>query len=85
MFDPVKIALHKPVMHGEVEIRELHFTREMKAGDLRGIKVGAVSHDDIFELASRLTGVPTPVIREMGVGDYLRVAEVVSNFLGDGR
>lgn len=82
-FEPVKISLKSPLKHGEEEIRELVFGREMVAGDLRGISVGDMTHDNVCEIASHITGVPTPILRRLKMPDYLEVAEVVGGFFGD--
>ena len=79
-FQPIKIALKSPVMHGAEEIRGLVFGREMVAGDLRGISVRDMTHDDICEVASRITGVPPSVIRSLKMPDYLEVSGVVGGF-----
>jgi hypothetical protein len=83
MFEAIRITLKSPVMHGSEEIRELVFGREMVAGDLRGVSVGNLMHEDICEVASRITGVPTPVIRQLKMPDYLQVAATVGSFFGD--
>lgn len=70
-------------MHGQEEIRELVFGREMVAGDLRGVSVGDITHDNICEIASRITGVPTPVLKTLKISDYMEVAGVVGGFFGD--
>lgn len=82
-FEPIKISLKSPVMHGEQEIKELVFGREMVAGDLRGISIRDLTHDNVCDVASRITGVPTPILRQLKMPDYLEVAEVVSGFFGD--
>lgn len=81
-FEPIRIPLKSPLKHGEEEIKELLFGREMVAGDLRGVSVQDVTHDNICEVASRITGVPTPILRQLKMPDYLEVAEVVSGFFG---
>ena len=81
-FEPITITLESPVTHGAEEINQLTISRPMVAGDLRGIPVQELAHDHICELAGRLCGVPTPVIKKLSIPDYLRLAEVVSGFLG---
>ncbi|MDR1946637.1 MAG: phage tail assembly protein [Desulfovibrio sp.] len=85
MFQPLKIELQTPVTHGADEVRELTFARRMTAGDLRGVNVARVLHDDIFEVASRLTGQPPSVIRSLDIADYMAVAGVVTGFLDGSR
>lgn len=81
-FEPVVIKLQEPLMFGAEQVKELTFPRPMVAGDLRGISVRDILHDDIQELASRLSGIPTPIIKEMGMADYLEVSAVVKGFFG---
>jgi hypothetical protein len=82
-FEPIKIRLASPIMHGEKEISELVFGREMVAGDLRGISVKDMTHDNILEVTSHITGVPTPILQKLKIPDYLEVADVVGDFFGD--
>ncbi|MDR1776679.1 MAG: phage tail assembly protein [Desulfovibrio sp.] len=85
MFAPITIALQSPLTHGAEEIRELVILREMCAGDLRGVSVGSLTHDDILEVTSRLVGVPTPVLRQLKMPDYMALADVVGGFFDSGR
>ena len=39
-----------------------------------------MTHDDICEVASRITGVPPSVIRSLKMPDYLDVSGVVGGF-----
>ena len=82
-FASIRIPLQSPVPHGDEEIKELVIGREMTAGDLRGISVKDLKHDDICVVASRLTGIPTPIINKLKMSDYLEVAKVVSDFFDD--
>lgn len=81
-FEPIKIRLKSPLKHGTEEIAELVFGREMVAGDLRGISIRDLTHDNVCDVASRITGVPAPILRQLKMPDYLEVAEVVSGFFG---
>ena len=81
-FEPIRIPLKNPLKHGEEDIRELLFGREMVAGDLRGISVRDMTHDNICEVAARITGVPAPILRQLTMPDYLEVAGVVGDFFG---
>lgn len=80
-FNPVKIPLKTPIMHGGDEITELVFGREMVAGDLRGISVRDLTHDNVLEIASRITGIPFPILRQLRVPDYMQINELIAGFL----
>jgi len=82
---PIKITLEKPVKHGESEISELVINREMVAGDLRGIRVENMTFDDMYLVASRLTGVPLSVILQMRMGDTLKLTDAIGVFFDNGR
>jgi hypothetical protein len=56
----------------------------MVAGDLRGIEIRRLTHDDVMEIGSRLTGVPTPVLRNLNLRDYGKLSEVITSFFDDG-
>lgn len=79
---PIKIQLGTPVQHGQEEVKELVFARPMVAGDLRGISVADMKHDDVIEIASRLVAMPPSVLRQLSMPDYMEVAEVVTSFFG---
>jgi hypothetical protein len=84
MFTPIRISLKKPLTHGNETITDLVIGREMVAGDLRGIEIRRLIHDDVMEIGSRLTGVPTPVLRNMSLHDYGKLSEAITVFFGDG-
>lgn len=79
---PIKVQLSTPVQHGQEEVKELVFARPMVAGDLRGISVTDLKHDDVIEIASRLVAMPPSVLRQLSMPDYMGVAEVVTSFFG---
>lgn len=83
MFEPIKITLKSPIQHGDETISTLTIGREMVAGDLRGISVSNLKFDDIYEVASRLTGVPTPIIKTMKMSDFMMLSNVVTDFFED--
>lgn len=82
---PVVISLNKPLKHGDKEIEQLVIEREMVAGDLRGVTINALKFDDIFLVASRLTGVPTSVITQMSMPDTMRLQAVIDGFFEGGQ
>ena len=81
---PITIKLQKPVKHGEEEVKELKITREMVAGDLRGIKVAAFTFDDLALIMSRLTGYPPSVLSKISMPDFMRINALVMSFFDDG-
>ncbi|NCB23738.1 MAG: phage tail assembly protein [Deltaproteobacteria bacterium] len=82
---PIKIQLEYPVKEGESEVNELVIQREMVAGDLRGIKVENMLFDDMFLVASRLTGVPLNVIMQMRMVDTRKLTDAIGVFFDNGR
>ena len=80
---PIVIDLKKPVKHGEEEFTQLVIKREMVAGDLRGVSVSNLKFDDMFMVASRLSGVPVSVINQMCMPDAMRLQAVIDGFLED--
>lgn len=82
---PVVIKLNKPLKHGDKEIEQLVIEREMVAGDLRGVIINALKFDDIFLVASRLTGVPASVITQMSMPDTMRLQAVIDGFFEGGQ
>lgn len=86
MFEPIKIALHKPVKHGQRVIDELVFGREMVAEDMFGLPPSRrdMTMADFAAIAAKLTEMELPVIKLLSVRDFRRVTEVVGAFLMDG-
>lgn len=83
-FEPKIIKLETPLQHGHEEITQLVFGREMCAGDLRdGIKIDRPSYDDCRIVASRICGVPAPVLKDMPWRDFSKVVDVVMDFFND--
>ncbi len=81
---PITITLTRPVRHGEDEVRQFVISRPMVAGDLKGVRVSALTFDDLMLVASRLVGYPPSVIASLSMPDFTRLNEVVTSFLGDG-
>ena len=83
-FEPVKIQLKNPIQHGNESISELVFGREMCSGDLRGdIQIGMPSYDHVRLVASRITGIPEPVLRTLCWSDFSQVVDLVLGFFND--
>lgn len=82
-FEPVTITLTTPLRHGDEEITELVFRREMCAGDMRGLSVGLPSYDDCRTVASRITGIPEPVLVKMSWYDFSQVVSTVMVFFNN--
>ena len=84
-FEPVKITLSTPITHGGKTISELEFLRNICAGDLRDMKVGVPTYDDVREIASRICGVPAPILKNMDWDDFSEVVEVIMGFFNRSR
>ena len=83
-FEPITITLRTPLKHGPETIEKLVFGREMCAGDLRGgIDIGQPTYDHIRTVASRITGVPDPVLKDLPWHDFSQVVSVVMGFFTD--
>jgi hypothetical protein len=83
------VKLVKPVQLGEegVPVTELSFRDEVVAGDMRGIKLSALSDptpDDMLKIAGRLCGQPDALMSRLCLADLLKVVEVVGGFLEAG-
>jgi hypothetical protein len=82
---PVVVTLEKPVTFGSKVVKELRFEREPRAKDLFGLNLTSGDPKDILTLASRLCNEPVPFLGDLYVSDFVKVAELVSNFLLDGQ
>lgn len=82
---PITIELHTPVKHGEEEVKTLKITRPLVAGDLRGVKVAAMTFDDFMLIGGRLTGYPPSVIAQLSAPDFMALNTVVTDFLAPGQ
>ena len=85
----MKYTLKKPIQIGESgpPITEFNFREEVCAGDLRGVKMSALSDpapEDILKIAARLCGQTDVVMGKLSFGDTLAVAEAVGGFLAAG-
>lgn len=83
-YQPITVPLRKPLKHGQKEITELVFGRELVAGDMRGIPVADMCFDHILTAASRIIGLPPSVLAQMNGKDFSAVSRIVMGFLGDG-
>lgn len=76
------ITLKHPIDHGSETITVLTIRRG-RAGDLRGIKVGAeLALDDLIKIAARMTGQPTQVIEKLDGEDCGEVLAPAAVFFG---
>ena len=55
--------------------------RRPRIGDLRGMRDENPTIDEIMEIISRITEQPLPVIRQLDMADFVKVREVMENFL----
>jgi len=75
------IVLDTPITHGKEEIVELVIARKPTIGDLRGLRLASdPTPDDMMEIASRITGQPLPVIRQVALDDFAKIMEVLGDF-----
>lgn len=81
---PVKITLKKPIGPAHEPVTELVIKREPVAGDLRGMKLGNMTFDDIITLGARLVNEPPSTLSQMSVPDFNRLSEILAAFLTDG-
>ena len=81
-FDEV-IVLDYPIKYGEETVREVGLKRP-KAKHLKNI-VGKTEPEQAFNLAVKLSGRPPSFFDEMDGSDFIKVAEVIGDFLGNGR
>jgi len=78
---PIIIPLKKPIYDGEKEIKEFVINREPIGADWSGVKLQNLQMIDIQQIASRLTGLPVPIIKKADTRATFRLAEVIGNFL----
>lgn len=78
---PVHIPLKKPINDGEKEIKEFVISREPIGADWSGMNVQNATILDFQRIASRLTGIPVPVIKKADTRATMRLAEVIGSFL----
>lgn len=85
LFEPITITLSYPVQHGQEEITRLIIPRRLTGGDLRGVKVAELLHDDMAVIGSRLVGYPPSVITSLDIDDFLELEVVITGFLSGSR
>lgn len=79
----MEYELKEPIHFGEQVITKLVF-KPLKAKHVRGTdqKVGV---DQLLTLASKVTGVTSEMLDEMGMEDMTEVIKIVGGFLNPGR
>ncbi|WP_395459832.1 phage tail assembly protein (plasmid) [Azospirillum melinis] len=87
MSDIVTVPLAKPLTYGKGTLDQLQLRRPM-AGDLRGIRLAAMSDMDvdvITKIASRcsVTAVTEAHLAELDPYDLVKVTEAVGGFFAD--
>lgn len=82
----MKVKLSRPIQaHGE-EVQELTF-RELRAGDLRGVRMSigpdglSLEMGAILDVAARLAGVPPSSLDQLPLPDLVAIAEQVGPLL----
>jgi hypothetical protein len=75
--------LTHPIEWGSEHITSLTFRRG-RAGDMKGIKLGAngVEADDLILIASRMSGRPIEMISKLDVDDAAEVMAIALGFYG---
>lgn len=77
---PIRIRLKKAIYDGEKEIKEFVINREPIGADWSGMNVQNATILDFQRVASRLTGLPVPVIKKADTRATMRLAEVIGSF-----
>lgn len=78
---PIKILLEDPITIGEDEIKELIIKRKPTGADWTGFNVQNATVGDYQRVASKLTGLPLPIIRKADTRATFELVEVISSFL----
>lgn len=82
----VNLVLKDPVTLGEhgSPVTELAFREKICGGDLRGIKVAALTSemlvDDLLKIAARLSGQPDALFLRLSQRDIFSILETVGGF-----
>lgn len=83
---PHIISLKFPFEYGkDRQVKEITFTRRLKAKDFRGISVSNITFDDMLRLISKSTGESQAVIDELDTEDMMACTEVINSFLSVGQ
>ena len=77
---PIKIPLSKPIYDGEKEITEFIIKREPTGADWTAFNVQNATVGDFQRVASKLTGLPLPIIRKADTKATFRLTEVIGAF-----
>jgi hypothetical protein len=86
----MKYTLKKPVQFGEKLIADLTMREEICAGDVRGIKLGALGDpstmpaEDMMRLIGRLSGLTDGEIAKLGLQDLAALSNAVLDFFSLG-
>lgn len=81
----MKLTLKTPIQFGTETITELEIREDIRAKDLRGVKLSELDvTDNLLKLAGRLCGRPDPVMDSLSFPDLMALLGVVGDFLGAG-
>ena len=81
VFEPVKIPLQFPIDNGEKGlIEEIVISKEPEWGDTIHINDKAPL-EGMLILASKLSGIPSPILKKIKQKDANRIMEALSSFL----
>ncbi len=78
---PIRIPLKKAIYDGEKEIKEFVIEREPIGADWSGMNVQNATFLDFQKVASRLTGLPVPIIKKADTKATMLLGEVIGSFL----
>ena len=79
----MKVTLKSPIKFADREITVFEF-RELRAKDMRSIKLNSMTIGDLLDVAGQLCGEPRPILDLMTPEDTLRVVTLMGNALAPG-
>lgn len=77
---PIRIPLKKAIYDGEKEIKEFVIDREPIGADWSGMNVQNATILDFQRVASRLLGLPVPIVKKADTRATMRLAEIIGSF-----
>ena len=79
---PIKIALDKPINDGEKDLTEIVLKREPTGGDWGAFNVQNSTIFDFLRVASKISGVPFPVLKKIDTKATFEIIDALNSFLG---
>lgn len=77
---PHVVKLQHPVDLGEGERLSSLMFRRGKAGDMKGLRLRDLGHDDLMMIASRMCAQPVAILNQLDVDDVGEVVDIVMDF-----